>query len=412
MKMREWVAMARARGASDLHLEAGLPPVLRVRGKLEPSGPPVSAEHLSEEVKQLLGERVWRDFQERSSADLSRTLGAVRCRINVLRTARGVGVALRLFPSVQPTLQKLNLHPDLGRLTQIERGLVLICGPTGCGKSSTMAALLHSISGDRARHILTIESPIEYVFKSGKSLVRQRQVGRDTPSFSRGLLDALREDPDVIMVGEMRAARTMRLTLNAAESGHLLLSTLHSSNCAEALQRITAAFHPQIQPAVQAELADTLQAVVCQRLRFRPELGLRIPECEILIANRAVRNLIRSGELFKLGAVLQTGASEGMWTFERYREWIHSKAEWSLPEEIDAHDSGAGQELEPDESSTRSASPNGLFEAAPEAESPAEERRGAGAAQPDAEEEDVIVLQPSDESIADILSELDEPERP
>jgi twitching motility protein PilT len=194
-----------------------------------------------------------------------------------------------------------------------------------------MAALIQEINLTEARHIVTIESPIEYTFRPRRAYIRQREVGRDTPSFEQALLDALREDPDVLMVGEMREPETMRLTLNASETGHLVLATVHSSTCAEALQRVVSAFPSEIQSGVSAQLADCLVAVICQRLRFRPDLNIRIPECEILMATHAVKNFIRNGDFFKIVSSLETGAEHGMWSFQRYRTWLENRTNWSLP---------------------------------------------------------------------------------
>src|SRR3989475_8662238 len=169
------------------------------------------------------------------------------------------------------------------------------------------------------RHIVTIESPIEYAFRPRRAYIRQREVGRDTPSFEQALLDALREDPDVLMVGEMRDPETMRLTLNASETGHLVLATVHSSTCAEALQRVVSAFPSEIQSSVSSQLADCLVAVISQRLRFRPDLNIRVPECEILMATHAVKNFIRNRDFFKIMSPLETGPEHGMWRFRARR---------------------------------------------------------------------------------------------
>src|SRR5208337_3616769 len=208
-------------------------------------------------------------FLERRSFDFSRTIHGARCRINVLQSSRGVGFAIRLLAAFQATVEKLNLHPDLKKLVAPTHGLILVSGPTGSGKSSTLAALIQEINLADARHIVTVESPIEYTFRPQRSYIRQREVGRDTPSFEQALHDALREDPDVLMVGEMRDPETMRLTLSASETGHLVLATVHSSSCAEALQRVVSAFPAEIQGSVAAQLADCLVAVISQRLRFR-----------------------------------------------------------------------------------------------------------------------------------------------
>jgi twitching motility protein PilT len=209
--------------------------------------------------------------------------------------------------------------------------LILVSGPTGSGKSSTLAALIQEINLTETRHIVTVESPIEYTFRPRRAYIRQREVGRDTPSFEQALLDALREDPDVLMVGEMRDPETMRLTLSASETGHLVLATVHSSSCAEALQRVASAFPAEIQGAVCAQLADCLVAVISQRLRFRPDLNIRVPECEILMATHAVKNFIRNRDFFKIISAIETGADHGMWGFQRYSKWLETRTHLFIP---------------------------------------------------------------------------------
>jgi twitching motility protein PilT len=331
MTLETFIRMAREQGASDLHLEAGLPAAVRVRGTLRMLGESVSGKALLEFGRSLLGSERWVEFVHRRSYDLSKTIEGVRCRINMLHTSRGIGFAIRLLASFQATIDKLNLHPDLKRLIAPHNGLVLVCGPTGSGKSSTLAALLQEINLTEPRHIVTIESPIEYTFRPRLAFLRQREVGRDTPSFEQALLDALREDPDVLMVGEMREPETMRLTLNAAETGHLVLATVHSSTCAEALQRIVSAFPPETQNSVRAQLADCLVGAVAQRLRFRADLKIRVPECEILLPSMAVKNFIRTGDFFKITSALETGAEHGMYTFLRYQTWLENKKNWHVP---------------------------------------------------------------------------------
>lgn len=333
MNLESLVNTARQHGASDLHLEAGLPASVRIRGTLKPIGDPLAAASLSAWARELIGEAGWLQFLERRSFDLSRTIQGVRCRINVLQTARGTGFAIRLLSAFQATLETLNLHPDLKRFIHHHNGLLLISGPTGCGKSSTLAALIQEINLTESRLVMTIESPIEYLFKPRRAFIRQREVGRDTPSFEQALLDALREDPDVLMVGEMRDAETMRLTLNAAETGHLVLATVHSSTCAEALQRVVASFPAEIQSAVAAQLADCLVGVIAQRLRFRPDLGIRVPECEVLAPTNSVKAHIRSREFFRISSVLETGGDQGMWTFQRYGSWLEKRSNWKLPDQ-------------------------------------------------------------------------------
>ena len=331
MSLEALILQAAARGASDLHLEPGLPPTIRVDGELQALGEPLAGPALHQAAHALLPESDWTQFIERRSHDCSRVIQGVRCRINLLHTTRGVGFAIRLLASFHATIDKLNLHPDLKTLADLSHGLILVSGPTGCGKSTTLAALIQEINLKQARHIVTVESPIEYALAPRRSLIRQREVGRDTPSFEQALLDALREDPDVLMVGEMRDPETMRLTLNASETGHLVFATVHSGSTVEALQRIAASFPAEVQPSVRAMLADCLQAVVCQRLRYRPDLKIRVPECEILRPTHPVKHFIRQGDFFKIMSLLETGADHGMWTFARYQRWLEKRTRWHIP---------------------------------------------------------------------------------
>lgn len=340
MDLSTLITAAKEQGASDLHLEPGLPPAVRVRGALRIVGDALAAPLLLEVAHNLIGPDQWPHFLERRSFDLSKTIQGVRCRINVLQSSRGVGLAIRLLATFQATLEKLNLHPDLRKLAAHTHGLVLVSGPTGSGKSSTLAALIQQINLTEARHVVTIESPIEYTFRSNRAFIRQREVGRDTPSFEQALLDALREDPDVLMVGEMREPETMRLTLNASETGHLVLATVHSSTCAEALQRVVGAFPAEIQSNVAAQLADCLVGVISQRLRFRHDLQIRVPECEILLSNHPIKAFIRNRDFFKIVSALETGAEHGMWTFDRYRTWLERRTQWFIP----GHESEAAED--------------------------------------------------------------------
>src|SRR3989440_1211524 len=331
MDLASLIGLALSNGASDLHLEAGLPAALRIRGTLRTTGEPIPARLLLEAAREVIGEEQWPRFLERRSFDLSKTIRGARCRINILQTARGIGFAIRLLATFQATIEKLNLHPDLKKLVAPTNGLILVSGATGSGKSSTLAALIQEINLTDSRHIVTVESPIEYTFRPRRAYIRQREVGRDTPSFEQALLDALREDPDVLMVGEMRDPETMRLTLSASETGHLVLATVHSATCAEALQRVVSAFPAEIQASVAGQLADCLVAVISQRLRFRPELNIRVPECDILMASHAVKNFIRNRDFFKIISSLETGAEHGMWSFQRYRSWVDSRTNWYIP---------------------------------------------------------------------------------
>jgi twitching motility protein PilT len=331
VNLRALIALAKTEGASDLHLEPGLAPVLRLRGQLRAVGEPLAPGLSLEWARDIIGTDEWDSFVSRRSIDLSKTIEGLRCRFNIFHTSRGIGFAIRLLPAFQPTLEALNLHPDLKNLVNHPHGLVLISGATGSGKSTTLAALIQTINLTEARHIVTIESPIEFTFRPRRAFIRQREVGRDTPSFEQALMDSLREDPDVLMVGELREPETMRLTLNAAETGHLVLATVHSSNCAEALQRVVSAFPAEIQNNVAAQVADCLIGVVAQRLQFRPNWNMCVPECEVLIASLPIKNFIRNRDFFKIISSLETGLEHGMWTFQRYRSWLDKRNNFSLP---------------------------------------------------------------------------------
>ena len=393
MDLESLVSTAMSQGASDLHLEAGLPAALRVRGTLQTTGEPIPHRLLLEMARSVIGEEQWPRFLERRSFDLSRTIRGARCRINVLQTARGVGLAVRLLASFQATIERLNLHPDLKKLVTPTHGLILVSGPTGCGKSSTLAALIQEINLTDTRHIVTIESPIEYTFRPRRAYIRQREVGRDTPSFEQALLDALREDPDVLMVGEMREPETMRLTLSASETGHLVLATVHSATCIEALQRVVSAFPAEIQSSVAAQLAECLLAVIAQRLRFRPDLNIRVPECEILVPTHAVKNFIRNRDFFKIASAIETGADHGMWTFQRYRAWLENRTSWNLP----------GQNAEPpDSESAESALPPAALPAYAQAPKP-EKRAASAPALPEAKPPGRIEIEPGESEFGKIL---------
>jgi len=379
------VRQAWSEGASDLHLEPGLAPALRVRGALRFQGEPVRAETLLAEARQLAPGDLWDAFLERRSLDLARTIAGVRCRLSVFQTQRGVALAVRLLAPFLATLETLNLHPSLADLVTGDHGLLLVSGPTGSGKSTTLAALVQAINLREAKHVITVEQPIEYALKPARSFIRQREVGRDTPSFEQALLDALREDPDVLVVGELREPATIRLTLDAAETGHLVLATVHAGTCTEALQRAVASFAPEQQQSVCAQLAGCLVGVLCQRLSFRPDLGIRVPVLEILRGSEAVRALIRQNQLARLVSAITTGGAEGMWTFERYQRWLDGQERFFVP---------APRAALPDEDEPAPAAPR---RAAPR---PARRPEAPGVA-------DGVIDLDGGEDLASVLAELD-----
>jgi twitching motility protein PilT len=328
MSLRAWINRARDVGASDLHVEAGTPPVVRVRGTLHPIAEPVAAAGVEQEVRGLLGAEAWEHFLTRGSADVSLALGGTRCRINVYRTVRGVALAVRLLTPSVNGLRECNLHPDLRRFSAATTGLVIVSGPTGSGKSTTLAALIEEINTAEAKNVISLESPIEYLFTNRRSLIRQREIPTHSPSFEQAIIDALRENPDVLVIGEMRTPEVMRLTLNAAETGHLVLATMHSASCAEAITRICMSFPAEIQGNIRAQLADCLVGVVCQRLDYLPEYRLRVPRCEVLWANLAARATVRAGQMSQIPNVIQSGGEDGMWNFDRYQRWMQQKTDW------------------------------------------------------------------------------------
>lgn len=309
MKFCEIVAAARQYQASDIHLSAGAPVIFRVDGELLAySEALLSARDTAEFAEELgLGSL-------KSERDVAFEDGAGRCRVHGYLRQGSVALAVRLIPLNVKSIEQLGLPNMVARMAELERGLVIITGPTGSGKSTTLAALVDRINASRAVHIVTLEDPVEYRISNRKALVSQREVGTDTESFERGLRAALREDPDVIMVGELRDRETMEMALNAAETGHLVLATLHTADTMGAVNRILDACADEEQ-LVRSQLAGCLQGIVAQQLL--PRLGGgRVAACEVLAATPALRNLIREGKVYQIPTYLQTGQQYGMQSME------------------------------------------------------------------------------------------------
>ncbi|HXT49611.1 MAG TPA: type IV pilus twitching motility protein PilT [Thermoanaerobaculia bacterium] len=308
------LAFAAEQRASDLHLHAGMPVRLRIHGDFRPlPGAAISPE----ESRQLLAEVLTpaqREAVERNGqVDFAYTLAGVgRFRANVYRQQRGWDGVFRVIPAEPPSLSDLGLPLDLARFANFHQGLVLITGPTGSGKSSTLAALVRIVNEERRDHIITIEDPVEFVHRSQRCVVNQRQVGAHTKSFSRALRAALREDPDVIVVGELRDLETISLALTAAETGHLVLATLHTQNAINTVNRLIGVFPAEQQSQIRTMVSESLRVITSQRLVARADGRGRVPALEIMIANKAVSNLIRENKTFQLRSVLQTGGSQGM----------------------------------------------------------------------------------------------------
>ena len=310
--------VARLKRASDLHLRAGMPPIMRIDGDLEP----LAMEALSNEViDSIIGGMLTTQqlnlFEQGQEVDLSTCMWGGRCRVNVFRHSRGVGVVFRLIPQEISSLQALEMPEVVSKVLSRGKGLVLVTGPTGSGKSTTLAAMIDHLNEERAGHIVTVEDPIEFVHTSKRALITQREVGGHTASFSAALRAALREDPDVIMVGELRDLETIQLALTAAETGHLVLATLHTASAAKTVDRIIDVFPAEQQAQVRAMFAESLEAVISQRLMKRVGGG-RVAAVEVLIGTTAVRHLIREGKSHQLYSVMQTSHQLGMQTMERH----------------------------------------------------------------------------------------------
>jgi len=316
--LRDLLALAVQRGASDLHLSAGLPPLLRVDGELSPLDvAPLSPDAVHALLDGILDARQREMHAARGECDFAfEVAGLARFRANVFWQARGPSAALRVLANTLPTLDALAAPPVVRELLTTTHGLILTTGPTGSGKSTTLAAMLDHLNRTRHVHILTIEDPIEFIHTPRGCLIQQREIGRDTASFQHGLRAALREDPDVILVGELRDADTIALALTAAETGHLVLASLHTGTAAKAVDRIIDAFPAGDKPMVRSMLSETLRAVIAQVLPRRIGGG-RIAAWEILRGTPAIANLIREDKLAQVISAIQSGQRYGMQTLEQ-----------------------------------------------------------------------------------------------
>ncbi|TMB56168.1 MAG: type IV pilus twitching motility protein PilT [Deltaproteobacteria bacterium] len=315
--MQDLLREAADKGASDLHLSAGEPPLLRVHGDLvRIEHPAVTPAQVTELVNSIMSDAQRATFEAEHEVDFACELeGKGRFRVNVFVHSRGPGAVLRTIPTQIPALDTLHMPPILKELCTRERGLVLVTGPTGSGKSTTLAAMVDVINQTWDAHILTIEDPIEFVHPPKRCLVNQREVGPHTNSFSNALRSALREDPDVILIGEMRDLETISLALTAAETGHLVFGTLHTSSAPKTIDRIIDVFPAGQQGQIRTMLSESLEAVVAQTL-LKKKGGGRVAACEVLIGTPAVRNLIREGKLHQITSMMQTGQRLGMQTLD------------------------------------------------------------------------------------------------
>jgi len=319
MGIKELLTIAKDKDASDLHLNIGIPPVIRVNGKLiKLDFPELTPEITHEMICNILNEKQKSDFNKFGELDLSYELANIsRFRVNIFKHRRGEAAAFRLIPEKIMTLSELGLPSILSDFADKEKGLVLITGPTGSGKSTTLASLIDIINKNRYDNIITIEDPIEFIHYHKNCLITQREVGSHTESFASALRSALREDPDVILVGEMRDLETISMALTAAETGHLVFSTVHTISAGETVERIIDVFPPHQQNQVRMQIASSLLGVVSQTLIPTLDEKGRVPALEIMIASPAIRNLIREGKVHQIPSTIQISKKDGMQSLDQ-----------------------------------------------------------------------------------------------
>ena len=320
-------------GYSDIHICGGQSLIYRKDGFIK-FDPKIKWTHqeISALLKSLLNSKNINILRDRWSVDFAATINNVRIRINVFNTDRGPSLAIRLLPGMIPSIAQLNLHPSLQKISDQKSGLILICGTTGCGKTTTIASLLNDINQKRAAHILTLEDPIEYRIPSQKSFIEQREVGTHVPTIERGLIDVMRADPDIIMVGELREPQAIILTLNAAESGHLVIATLHATNMEDALYRIINSAPPEAEEYLRHQLASTISWIIVQKLVYMEKIGFSLPVLSILRGTQQIKGIIREKKLYQIENALHTGKADGMFTQERYiNEYLELRDKYQNP---------------------------------------------------------------------------------
>ncbi|MBT8767883.1 type IV pilus twitching motility protein PilT [Pseudomonas boanensis] len=317
MDITELLAFSAKQGASDLHLSAGLPPMIRVDGDVRRINlPALDHKQVHALIYDIMNDKQRKDYEEFLETDFSFEVpGVARFRVNAFNQNRGSGAVFRTIPSKVLTMEDLGMGEIFKKVSDVPRGLVLVTGPTGSGKSTTLAAMLDYLNSTKYHHILTVEDPIEFVHESKKCLINQREVHRDTLGFNEALRSALREDPDIILVGEMRDLETIRLALTAAETGHLVFGTLHTTSAAKTIDRVVDVFPAEEKSMVRSMLSESLQAVISQTL-LKKIGGGRVAAHEIMIGTPAIRNLIREDKVAQMYSAIQTGGSLGMQTLD------------------------------------------------------------------------------------------------
>ena len=319
MDLNELLTYSVDSGASDLHLSVGSVPMVRINGTMKPLNVDVLEQpDMEKMLPQVMNKDQLSMFKEKKEIDFSAKLeGKGRFRVNLFNQINGLAGVFRTIPDTIKSCEELGIPPFMQDLAMMDRGLILLTGPTGSGKSTTLAAMVDHINREKACHIITIEDPVEYYHHTNESLINQRELGASTHSFANALRAALREDPDVILVGEMRDLETISLALTAAETGHLVLSTLHTSSAIKAIDRIIDIYPTGQKDQIRSMLSESLEAVIAQKLLPTKDGKGRIPACEVMISTTAIRNLIREDRIYQIGSVIQSGGVEGMQTLDQ-----------------------------------------------------------------------------------------------
>tara|TARA_B100000953_G_scaffold155021_1_gene128224 strand:- start:223 stop:1275 length:1053 start_codon:yes stop_codon:yes gene_type:complete len=319
MEINKLLTYALDSGASDLHVSSGSIPMVRINGIMKPLNMSSTTEDDMDSIlPQVMSDDQIAKFRERKEIDFSARLdGKGRFRVNFFHQIRGLAAVFRAIPEIPKGFEELALPPILENMSMLDRGLILLTGPTGSGKSTTLAAMVDHINQNRESHIITIEDPVEYFHHSNQCMINQRELGASTHSFANALRSALREDPDVILVGEMRDLETISLALTAAETGHLVLSTLHTASAVKAVDRIIDIFPGSQKGQIRSMMSESLEAVIAQKLLQTKDKKGRIPALEIMIATTAIRNLIREDRIYQIPSVMQAGGVEGMQTLDQ-----------------------------------------------------------------------------------------------
>lgn len=322
------------RKASDLHITVGMPPILRIDGELVQMKLPAIDQPISENLaRQLLSEEKYKKFEVDGEVDSPYVIpNKGLFRVNCYHQRGTVGIAIRILPEKIFTVDDLGLPKAVSHLSREKQGLVLVTGPTGSGKTTTLAAMIDLINSERELHIVTLEDPIEYYHHHKKSIVTQREIGKDSTSFAGALRASLRQDPDVILIGEMRDLESISIALTAAETGHLVLATLHTIDAAKTVERVIDVFPSNQQHQVRAQLANSLAGIISQRLVRRFSTGGRVAAVEALICNHAVRNMIREGKIHQIPSVIETNYKYGMQTFDKHLQILYEKGTISREE--------------------------------------------------------------------------------